>query len=548
MHCLRRQKRNSHIRTKIHFRLIASAGACNCPTMVTTNHFDNANFDIGGRSTSWTQYGNIIVGDDGDALDPPLAMNNDGTALAVGSPRENKIYIYECVTYPSTEWVLKHTINHGGFRLDMSACGKRIVTSEGSYLYVFELDEESNEYVAIFTNHGRIFGNDVSISPDGKSFAAAVEGDASSLGYVKVWSERNFGGTTRWVSIGSFMASKGNFGYSLAVHSNMIVVGSPQLSTSSVIIDVGSVYIYEGSGGIWMLTTMNGLTDDSFGSAVAISEDKEKIAICSVGNSEKSPNPTNSNGYCRVLQRFGFNWLPLGDDVILAKQSLHEVGHVSLSKDGLTLAVTVVEYDESSPQHGTVYIFRFVEEKWVQDDTPIDIVSSGLALASDGSKVAISIPEHGDDGNRGIRSFFMETPTIDDEIVLGTYQCDEDGDAYEVPTSSGSYLTICIGTRKPNSRTKISKITTLYLKSGETVLKTIIENGESNFLTNVDCDSGNPPGSKCIVGTLITPSLLEMVTAHVSCCRVCFVLIVIEWYIVAIFSAMSYCCVCDDYI
>lgn len=343
-------------------------------------------------SSAWPPIGQPIVGVTDDSLGSSLALSADGTTLAVGSWSRQKIFVY---AQSGTSWVLQTNtpISFGGLHVGISADGTRIATARGSTVYVFEWNGDTQSWDTILSQEeaGSAFNRGVSLSPDGSTVAASGT-DSNSNGLVKVW---NFQSDGTWVSIGSFALSGGDFGYSVGVHDNLVVIGSPTFSADGV--TKGRVTIYEKSGETWDETTFDGgAEDDYFGSSVAISEDGLTTVVC-------AGKGKGGKGYCRFFSSNG-TWQLSGVDDIDGDDSEYLGETVALSKDGSTVAISggfrYAKDAEASVSLGTVRLFTLNDDSttWSAAISPIYEVGAGflghgLALSSDGGKVAISDPQ-----------------------------------------------------------------------------------------------------------------------------------------------------------
>ena len=91
-----------------------------------------------------------------------------------------------------------------------------------------------------------------------------------------------------------------------------------------------------------------------FGTGVAISNDGSIIAVGAPGN--------NENSFVRVFKYENNDWQQLGSDIV-NESILEKVGSsVSLSADGLTLAIGAV--DGGDLDEGLIRIYQFIDNKW----------------------------------------------------------------------------------------------------------------------------------------------------------------------------------------
>jgi hypothetical protein len=178
----------------------------------------------------------------------------------------------------------------------------------------------------------------------------------------------------------SDLANPDQFGYSVGISGNTVVVGAPLKATST-----GAAYIYTRSGATWTqrkkLTASNGATGDKYGTSVSISGN-----TVVVGASSKS----TSNGSVYVYTGSGATWTE--QQILTASDAANN------SKFGDSVSVSGDTLASGSPTagggFGATYVFTRTAGAWSQQQK---ITASGgastdqfgFSVSLDGDQVAI---------------------------------------------------------------------------------------------------------------------------------------------------------------
>ena len=103
-------------------------------------------------------------------------------------------------------------------------------------------------------------------------------------------------------------------------------------------------------------------------------------------------------GQVRVFELSGGSWVRKGSSIVGEAVGDYFGGSVSLSNNGLTLAVGAPENDGNGTNSGHVRVFTFSGGDWVQRTPDIDgasendLFGSAVALSGDGAVVAVGAP------------------------------------------------------------------------------------------------------------------------------------------------------------
>lgn len=334
--------------------------------------------------TSWTQVGSDIVGlVNGDNFGRTVSLSSDGVRVAIGAPfadpssgfgyfNSGQVTVYEL---SGSTWVQMGSVFSGVF---------------------------NNERV----------GFSVSLNSDGTKLAIGATG--VSGGNVKVY---NWSGTS-WTQVGSTMvgdATGDEYGTSVSLSSDgtRLAVGAAAHNTS------GYVRVYEFSGNAWgqLGSSINGEgSTDRFGFSVSLSSDGTRFAAGGIGN-------TANSGHVRVFE-YSSDWTQVGSDID-SESSADNFGYsVSLNSDGTRLAAGAI-FNNSNRGHTRVFDWSGLS--WNQIGSDIDGEASNdysghsVSLSSNGLRLAIGAPNNADGGSLAghVRVYNMveEIPVPEDRLL-----------------------------------------------------------------------------------------------------------------------------------
>jgi Flp pilus assembly pilin Flp len=276
-------------------------------------------------SGTWTQIGADIVGEAaGDGLGSSVSLSADGTVVAIGAP-------YNCGS-------------------DDFAGHVRIYRNiSGTWIQVGA--DIEGEAAVDFS------GSSVSLSADGMTVAIGAPGNdgiSDSAGHVRVY--RNISGT--WTQIGTDIDGKAAFDFSgrsvsLSADGMIVAIGAPGNDGRGI--DAGHVRVYRNISGTW--TQIGADIDgeaagDESGSSVSLSADGAIIAIGAPFNF--AADYVKGTGYVRIFQNKSGTWTQISSDI----EGSSGPGSVSLSSDGMILAIGEPYNSDSGTQAGHVVVFE----------------------------------------------------------------------------------------------------------------------------------------------------------------------------------------------
>lgn len=240
-------------------------------------------------------------------------------------------------------------------------------------------------------------GYSVSLSADGSIVAigAPLKGAFDTkLSYVRVY--QNTSGT--WTQIGDDIegeALNDYSGYSLSLSSDGSLVAIGAQYNNGTGIYAGHVRVYKNTSGTW--TQIGDDIDgesgfDYSGASVSLSSDGLVVAIGAVGNDGSGKEA----GHVRVYRTDGNTWTQLGADIDGEYAGDGSGLSVSLNYNGSIVAIGAMGNSATAYYAGHVRIFQFNNTSWAKIGSDIDgenkkdYSGRAVSLSADGSIVAIA--------------------------------------------------------------------------------------------------------------------------------------------------------------
>jgi hypothetical protein len=243
-------------------------------------------------------------------------------------------------------------------------------------------------------------GRSVSLSADGLTVAIGAPGNSGNKGHVRIYKYLN----NVWTQLGSDIdgeAANDFSGISVSLSANGLTVAIGATGNSGNGEYSGHVRIYKYLDNVW---TQLGLDIDSeaqydqSGRSVSLSADGLTVAI-------GAPYNDGNKGHVRIYKYLNNVWTQLGLDIDGEAANDNSGFLVSLSADGLTVAISAPFNDGNSNNAGHVRIYKYLNNVWTQLGLDIDGEAANdqsgrsVSLSADGLTVAIGAP--GNSGNKG---------------------------------------------------------------------------------------------------------------------------------------------------
>lgn len=255
------------------------------------------------------------------------------------------------------------------------------------------------------------FGKSVAISGDTAIVGAVFDDDNgfdSGAAYVFHWDGTN------WVEQAKLTASDGatvdNFGWSVAISDDTVVVGAPYDDDNGN--DCGSAYVFVWNGSSWAeqdkLTASDGATLDNFGKSVAISSD-----TVIVGTPYDDDYGTDS-GAAYVFNRQGDTW---SEQAKLTAGAAGDNFGNAVAISGNTVIAGAIYDDANGTDSGSAYVFIYHGTSWLQSDklkasAAADLDNFGHSIAIDGNTIVVGAIYDDDDNGYDCGVAYVFVPEV----------------------------------------------------------------------------------------------------------------------------------------
>lgn len=316
------------------------------------------------NDTKWVKMGNDIVGEfKGDWSGFSVSLNGNGSIVAIGAPINNTIVsgkssghtrIYQ---WNNTNWV----------QMGNDIDGKN------------DSDDK--------------FGFSVSLSRDGSKVAiGAINnntiGTMSGLTQIYEWNG------TDWVQMGTDifgdLSTSSGSSVSLNGDGSMVAIGA--VGNENIPRNT-RIYKWNDTDWVQMGNDITGYKGNPVGYSVSLSRDRSIVAIGSIFNSDYI-------GHTRIYEWNDTDWVQMGDDIFGETDRDLSGYSVSLSDNGLMLAIGAILNSSNGTHSGNTRIYQWNNVNWVQIGADIDGETDGnwsgysVSLSGNGSRVAIGAPGH----------------------------------------------------------------------------------------------------------------------------------------------------------
>ena len=239
-------------------------------------------------------------------------------------------------------------------------------------------------------------GRSIAINGSGSTFVVGApyyDSDVNAEGEVTVFEYIDENWEQKGSAINGHIEGS-NLGSSVDINAagDIIAIGSPSQSAA---VESGYASVYKWNGTDWEqmgdhLTGYTGLT--WFGSAVSLSDDGLTLAV--------SADPNTDYSMVRVLKWDGTTWNQLGDDFVSTFESDYLGSSIDLSADGERLVIGAYGQDHDFEDQGMIQVFDWNGSEWIQVGENIygtaekDFFGKGVQMNDNGTRIiagAISI-------------------------------------------------------------------------------------------------------------------------------------------------------------
>jgi hypothetical protein len=387
-----------------------------------------------------------------------LSMNWDGDRLVVGSPGDNKVYVYDkdtstgswsyysnVITGSTTSGVeFGSSVSIAQESGDTICIGAPGSVTGGTSVFVYEYDSinyvwsqtfsntsvdvdvlvpyDATQNITMNNNLSR-YGHSVSMSLNGEHFAVGAPGsqEITDIDQTTAQTQGTITTTTTTTTPVSFSSPQSGrdivesqswyswFGFSISISGdgNRIVSGAPySTSAGNIGGQKGLVEVYDWNGSAWSIkgSTIFGTTNDQYGFSVALSRDGTKW----IAGGRYITDPSRSGyrtGAARVYEWNGFtnDWVQVGQTLYGENIDDRFGENVAISADGTRIAIGAPYNSSSGTRAGHVQIYKPVNSNWTQrakltasDGAASDLF--GQSVSIDGYTMVIGARLNDDDG------------------------------------------------------------------------------------------------------------------------------------------------------
>jgi len=227
---------------------------------------------------------------------------------------------------------------------------------------------------------GSRFGRIVELNADGSKLAVSTLEYNLNRGNVKVY--ENIAGvwTQQGVTlIGDAQNDRFGWGLSLSASGSVIAIGAPYNIDGGSF--AGQVKVFKLISGVWTQqgASLEGALSDLFGNDISLSADGLTLAVGAPGNGTNG----NNAGQVKVFNFSSGSWIQQGADINGEAANDRSGVAVSLGDNGRVLAIGAPDNDGNGIRSGHVRVFEFVSGSWIQMGTDIDGDTIGMFSGAD---------------------------------------------------------------------------------------------------------------------------------------------------------------------
>ena len=318
---------------------------------------------------NWDQIGQAIQGDaEGNHLGDAVSLNANGTIVAVGAPfnEENGVNSGQVKVFEN--------VNENWVQLGQNINGDNA-----------------------FDNSGRA----VSLNTSGTILAIGSHFNSTNgtqSGHVRIFEFVN----ENWNQLGQDINGESQFdesGWSVSLSDDGTIVAIGAKYNDGDGYNKGQTRVYKFLNGNWtqLGQDIDGESDnDLSGFSVSISSDGSIVAIGGIHNEANG----SLAGHVRIFEYSNGSWTQIGDDI--DGEAGENFGYsVSISDDGLTVAIGAINGDGLEIDSGVARVYNFNNGNWSQmggnleGEVTGDYFGRSVSINSDATSVVIGIPSAG---------------------------------------------------------------------------------------------------------------------------------------------------------
>jgi hypothetical protein len=215
------------------------------------------------------------------------------------------------------------------------------------------------------------------------------------------------------------------FGFSVAIDGDVIVIGAPGDSTRGP--NAGAVYVFRHNGTSWApeakVLPGSSAAGDTFGMDVGVSG--ERMIVGAPLADDLAPNA----GSAIVLHRVGLTWLP--EATLLPSDGVvDDRAGIAVAIDGDAALVGSIQHDFAGDDAGAAWLWQFDGEQWhdvLKLTAPDAAADDAFGFCVDVSPGAIAVGAYGHDGN-GINNGMVYAYPRQGDLLLTPVKLQTPGD------------------------------------------------------------------------------------------------------------------------
>jgi catechol 2,3-dioxygenase-like lactoylglutathione lyase family enzyme len=339
------------------------------------------------NGTAWIQEGSDIDGEGFlDQNGYSVSLSSDGSRVAIGAtgndasfPNAGRVAVYY---HDGSDWTkLGNNINGAaasdasGTSVSLSSDGSRVAIgapefdpvkdgttfARAGHVRVYDWDGTKWEQAGPDIDGEAAFdlsGGSVSLSSDGSRVAiGAVSngGGGGNSGHVRIYDYDGAAWNQAGEDIdGEAAADQSGRSVSLSSDGNRVAIGANR--NDGTAFNAGHVRVYDWDGTKWEQAgpDIDGeAADDESGYSVSLSSNGNRVAIGAGGND----GTASSAGHVRIYDWNGTAWIQEGEDIDGEKASDASGRSVSLSSDGVRVAIAAIDNDDNGTTAGHTRVF-----------------------------------------------------------------------------------------------------------------------------------------------------------------------------------------------
>lgn len=221
---------------------------------------------------------------------------------------------------------------------------------------------------------------------------------------------------SQWIQFGQELAGEyldDDFGYDVDLNStgDILAVGGPY--NEGAFNNAGFARVFRYVDGLWdqIGDDIDGIAQgDNLGYSLSLSGDGNTLAL----SSHMHSGIANQAGLVQVYKNIDDQWMPIGNPIKSSEVSAHLGMDISLSSDGLRLAVASPHSDRNFINNGLVNVYQLIDSNWVvigdtlYGQTDFARYGNSVSLSGDGNTLAIGSPGHAIDSvGKGIAQVYQ---------------------------------------------------------------------------------------------------------------------------------------------